>query len=285
MLTPAKPVPIRLITNHGGRMLKSIYLLRMTLVFVLVFFSVGSQAQHSWNNYHWARTSTAFTLQVVDSVTVDWDYQLNESLAQWSSSSVLSTAIISSDASTKARKRCRMVKGQMRVCSAAYGQNGWLGMATIGLDVNGHIDRGTAKVNDSYDWYWTFEEKNHVMCQEIGHIFGLGHTSTDGSSQQTCMDYSTNPASQWPNQHDYDQLIAMYGHLDSYNSYDDGTGDSDGDSGACKAPPGKGCNKNGADVPPMGVRVVRGPSHEIWVAAREDGGLWIHHIRLAPKKR
>jgi hypothetical protein len=177
-----------------------------------------------------------------------------------------------------------MVQGQMRVCNAAYGYNGWLGLATIGLDPNGHIDRGTAKMNDSYSWYWTFEEKNHVMCQEIGHVFGLGHTSEDGSSQQSCMDYSTDPLSQWPNQHDYDQLTAIYGHTDSYNSYDDGSGSGGDSGGGCTAPPGKGCNKNGADVPPMGVRVVRGPHHEIWVAPRGDGGLWIHHIRLAPKE-
>ncbi len=30
------------------------------------------------------------------------------------------------------------------------------------------------------------------MCREIGHTFGLGHTSEDGSSQNTCMDYFSN---------------------------------------------------------------------------------------------
>ncbi len=60
------------------------------------------------------------------------------------------------------------------------------------------------------------------MCREIGHTFGLGHTSEDGSSQNTCMDYfsntgtaATSTASTHPNQHDYDQLAAIYGHTDS----------------------------------------------------------------------
>lgn len=256
--------------------------MRSALFLLLAFFASGAHAQHSWNNYHWAKTTDTFTLQVVNSVTADWDYQLSESLNQWSASTVLTAAITSTQGSRRARKLCRMVKGQIRVCNAAYGQNGWLGLASIGIDSNGHIDRGTAKVNDSYDWYWTFEEKNHVMCQEIGHVFGLGHTSEDGSSQQTCMDYSSSLASQWPNQHDFDQLIAIYNHLDGFNSYDDGSG---GDGGkVCNAPPGKGCNKVGANVPPMGMRVVRGRHHEIWVAARKDGGWWVHHIRLAPQK-
>jgi hypothetical protein len=52
------------------------------------------------------------------------------------------------------------------------------------------------------------------MCQEVGHTFGLGHTSTDGSSQNTCMDYYSNTSSSdWtstgPNQHDFDQLAVQ----------------------------------------------------------------------------
>ncbi len=60
------------------------------------------------------------------------------------------------------------------------------------------------------------------MCQEVGHTLGLGHTSEDGSSQNTCMDYfsntganATSTQSTEPNQHDYDQLALIYGHLDS----------------------------------------------------------------------
>lgn len=263
-------------------MIKLKNIVQVVLAATMLSLTFGAQAQHTWGSYHWASTANTFTLQVVNSVTSDWDYQLSESLNQWSNSPPLSFEISSSNNKKNIRKRCPMVSGQIRVCNAAYGNNGWLGLATIGIDPNGHIDRGTAKVNDSYDWYWTFEEKNHVMCQEIGHIFGLGHTSVDGSSQQTCMDYSTDIASQWPNQHDYDQLAIIYSSVDSYNSFNDGTSSDEG--GVCNAPPGKGCNKNGANTPPMGVRVARSSRHEMWVAARADGGLWIHHIRLAPKR-
>lgn len=248
----------------------------LAAAFVLTALAGTANAENAWNNYHWARTTNYFVLQTVDSTTPEWDGNLNEALARWSQSPVLAATVSSANDAKNIRKRCPMVDGQMRVCNAAYGRNGWLGLATIGIDPNGHIDRGTAKMNDSYPSYWTPEEKNHVMCQEIGHVLGLSHTSEDGSSQQTCMDYSSDPASQWPNTHDYEQLAAIYGHTDSYNSY---AVSATANSPACK--PGNDCDV-GADVPPMGVRVVRGPRYEIWVAARGDGGLWIHHIRLAP---
>lgn len=262
------------------------------LVVVFLFLSPfsASFADHGWNDYHWARTQNPFELQIVDSTTPDWDVHLQGSIIEWNASTVLSTTVASEDDATRTRKRCRMMNGQIHVCNASYGQNGWLGLATIGFNSDGHIDRGSVKVNDSYSQYLdTDNRRNHVMCQELGHTFGLGHTSEDGSSQFTCMDYSWDTRSQWPNAHDFEQLIVQYAHLDSYNSYAGAPSDGDSGSGGnngCNAPPGKGCNKNNhvAEIPPMGVRVVSNKNFEIWVAPRNDGGLWIHHVRLIPQE-
>lgn len=248
-------------------------------------FATPVFADHSWNNYHIARTSNPFTIQYVDSMNSVWDGHLSEAISRWGQSSVLDFEQVGADDSDRTRKRCPMIQGQMRVCNAAYGQNGWLGLATIGLDTQGHIDQGTAKMNDSYDWYWTPEEMNHVVCQEIGHVFGLGHTSEDGTSQSTCMDYSTDPNSQWPNAHDYNMIEEIYAHIDSYNSFTTSGGGDGGDGGdGCNAPPGKGCNK--MDAPrnvPMGLLVHKSGHHEVYVAAREDGGYWVHHVLVAPE--
>ena len=257
--------------------------------------AVPAAAEHSWGPYHWARTITEFDLLVVDSVTWEWQFAFDESLSRWSESSKLNNVVDSSDEDSKTRKRCKMVQGQMRVCNANYGQGGWLGMATINIDSEGHITQGTAKMNDSYDWYFAQYPgmDNHVTCQEIGHVYGLGHTSTDGSSQGTCMDYSRDTDSQWPNQHDYDQLDTIYGHTDSYDTYDTGSdaGDGGDDGSGCNAPPGKGCNKYEAPggVPPGAVRVHYNPGrdgnlgHADYVLADDEGGLWVFHVTLVPE--
>jgi len=235
-------------------------------------------ASHSWGNYHWARTTSSFTLSVTDSVSPLWDAELQDTLNNWAQSQSLEFAVVGTDDGDRARKRCSAIAGQIRVCNAAYGNNGWLGLASIGLDSQGHIDQGTAKMNDSYDSYFTQDERNHVMCQEVGHLFGLGHTSEDGSSQSTCMDYSSDPSSQWPNSHDMQMISSIYAHIDAYNSYL---------SGATPPPcKGKGCNGPALanDNVPMGILVHKGDHEEIWVASRADGGYWIHHVRLAPAR-
>lgn len=190
--------------------------------------SPSAHAGHSWGNYHWARTANPFTITVVDSMTSNWDDNLNAATESgvidgsrtvidgWENSSVLDILTGLPDDSQRARKRCAAVSGKVRSCNATYGYNGWLGLAQIWLSGD-HISQATAKMNDSYLASSRYSETNrqHVICQEIGHDWGLGHTSEDGSDQNTCMDYSNDLGNPSPNQHDYDQLEAIYRHTDT----------------------------------------------------------------------
>lgn len=181
-----------------------------------VMIALPALANHTWGNasgtYHWDANSLPVQLSVIDSVTPDWQTELDTTISQWNVSSSLNLTISSSDDSSSTRSNCAVANGQIRACNSAYGNTGWSGLASLNIDSNNHILYGVAKVNDTYSM--SQEDRNKVMCQEVGHLFGLGHTSEDGSSQNTCMDYATNPVnSQWPNAHDYELLDQIYSHI------------------------------------------------------------------------
>jgi len=184
---------------------------------LLAALPLSAQASHSWGNYHWARTANPFTIKVVDSMTSDWDDNLIKAIADWDASSVMDVVREAGDDSSKTRKRCAAVKGKVRVCNATYGRNGWLGLAQIWAS-GSHITQATAKMNDSYLASSKYSETNrqHVICQEIGHDWGLDHQDESGADLNTCMDYSSKLDNPSPNAHDYQQLVTIYGsHTDS----------------------------------------------------------------------
>jgi hypothetical protein len=190
---------------------------------------VALLATHSWGGYHWARTNNPFTLKLGDNLTTaDWKSHLAQTSSDWNSPQsvgVSSSPLITAIVAGQANKRCSMVAGTTQVCNGKFGNNGWLGLATINITGGTHITQGSAKMNDTYfstSTYNNANEKEHVMCQEVAHTFGLDHQSTDGSSLNTCMDYFSNTgsnagstASTKPNKHDFDELNTIYAHLDS----------------------------------------------------------------------
>lgn len=190
---------------------------------ILVALPLAVWATHSWGGYHWARTSNPFTLKIGDNLTsTDWKGHLSSSIQNWNAGRTPVQSLIVAGTSNK---RCSMVAGTTQVCNGRYGNNGWLGLASINITGGTHITQGTAKMNDTYfdtATYNNTNEREHVMCQEVAHTFGLGHQSEDGSSQNSCMDYFSNTGanagstlSTKPNQHDFDMLNSIYAHLDS----------------------------------------------------------------------
>ena len=179
-------------------------------------FSSIAYATHSWGSYHWMRTANPFNLKLGDNVSTVWDGYLTTASTEWSVSSILDTTIVAG----AAKRNCGPTKGRVEVCNKTYGNNGWLGVASIWVS-GSHITQGTVKVNDTYfntAYYNTPAWRNLVMCQEVGHTLGLDHQDEifDNTNLGTCMDYTNDPSTnQHPNTHDYDQLVTIYTHLDA----------------------------------------------------------------------
>jgi hypothetical protein len=232
-----------------------------------------AQASHSWGGYHWARTSNPFTVKLGDNVSAQWDASLAGASSDWTKSTVLDTTIVAGSTSPRT---CKATSGRVEVCNATYGNNGWLGIASISVTGGTHITQGTVKLNDTYfntATYNTPAWRNLVTCQEVGHTFGLAHQDENFNNANlgTCMDYTNSPSTnQHPNQHDYDQLVTIYSHLDSTTTV-----------GA--ALPGATAYQVGVDASSWGTRVEgsRAEGHSTYVRDFGHGNLVITSVSWA----
>ena len=99
------------------------------------------------------------------------------------------------------------------------------------------------KTNPVYsDTYDTPDWRQLLMCQEIGHDFGLDHQDENFNNANlgTCMDYTSDPSTNTePNAHDMQQLKKIYRHKDG--------GGGGGGGKPCRGPAWK-CS--GSQTPP-----------------------------------
>jgi hypothetical protein len=188
-------------------------LLATLIVLVMAAFPIVLLANHSWGSYHWARKANPFTLKLGDNVSSVWDPILRTTSSDWSKATVLNTTVVTGLSGTQ--RKCTATSGRVEVCNNTYGNNGWLGVATIWAS-GSHITQGTVRLNDTYfntSPYNTTAWRNLVSCQEVGHTFGLDHQDENFNNANlgTCMDYTSSPGTnQHPNQGDYDQLLCIY---------------------------------------------------------------------------
>lgn len=197
-------------------------------------------AGHSWSTYHWQKGSAPLSVEVGDNVSSKWDSHLQEAMhggpysvppggtgQGWNATTTVESPIVAGRSNPK---NCKAVAGTIQVCNSRYGQTGWLGIAQIWLS-GGHIVQGITKVNDTYfdtAKYNTPAWRRLVMCQEIGHDYGLGHTNEifNNYNDGTCMDYTNapsggtlngvdyGPSNEYINDHDHKQLAAIYDHAE-----------------------------------------------------------------------
>lgn len=217
----------------------SVSLASVLVLVVLVLFAGVAVASHSWSKYHWDLSTADTTenpLRIGDNLTsTTWKGSLVLASDDWNESVIKNQVVTGSS-----NANCDPTLGQVEVCNNTYGQNGWLGIAQVwayrGKD--GHIAQAIVKLNDTYfntAPYNTTPWRNLVMCQEVGHTFGLGHQDENfvNTNLGTCMDYTNDPDglvngqlnNEHPNTHDFDMLRDIYAHLNG-SSVDDGTNDT-----------------------------------------------------------
>lgn len=188
------------------------------MLFLSAFVAVAS-ASNSWSKYHWDISTTDSIISPLvlgdNLTTTAWSSSLAGASIDWNVSVLKNQVVVGVNTD------CNPVLGQVEVCNSTYGSNGWLGIAQVWVyrGKDGHIGQALVKMNDTYfdtDKYNTTAWRNMVVCQEVGHTYGLSHQDEnfDNANLDTCMDYTSNPESnQHPNLHDYDELEVKYGHL------------------------------------------------------------------------
>jgi len=200
----------------------------LAVALAVLAFQASPSAHHRWKRYHWARTQNPLNLTLGRNLSTAWQNYLQAASSDWSSSNVLNTTVGSGDTTGAT---CDPTLGKVEVCNASYGATGWLGVAQIWITTGTHIAQGTVKVNDYYfnqSQYNSPAWRQFVMCQEVGHEFGLDHQDENFNNTNlgTCMDYTSDPdgtvngqlSNLHPNAHDYEELDIIYAHLDSFNT-------------------------------------------------------------------
>lgn len=98
--------------------------------------------------------------------------------------------------------------------------SGWLGLATVKVGAGGHIRQATVTMNRTLLAAYDPRVADHVLCQELGHLLGLGHQR---QADDSCLDDCQGRGSGWlaclssaegttPNAHDAEQLETIYAH-------------------------------------------------------------------------
>jgi hypothetical protein len=178
---------------------------RAIFIWVMVFafaFALGmpvsTWASHRWGCWKYANYSISW----YNGGTGDYFNIYNEEARtdsnSWHNLTDLSLNPVSSPGTTD----------HINAYNGFYGATGWLGIAEIRRYSGCTVLEGRARLNQSYldNGSYSRTNKKHVACQEVGHLFGLGHNT---SSTTTCMNDRILSAPQ-PNTHDRDLINSLY---------------------------------------------------------------------------
>lgn len=167
---------------------------------------VASDGSHQWGPYHWTKPQNEERKIIIrDSTTDSWATKLPNAISDWGQSSKF--RFVKQQAATDAttRQQCSFPDhyGRVHVCNYSYSWSD-AGRADIRVNSANHIQKGWAKLNNST----SDSLRRSVICHELGHTLGLDHRSATSS----CMYGASDAFPNYPDNHDYDQLVNQTHH-------------------------------------------------------------------------
>lgn len=159
---------------------------------------MGAWASHRWGCWKYAN----YQINWYNGASGDYNLIYNEEARadsnSWHNYTDLSLTPVSAAGSTD----------HINAYAGYYGSTGWLGIAEIRGYSGCTVFNGRARLNRSYldNGSYSRTNKKHVACQEVGHLFGLGHNR---GSSTTCMNDTILTAPQ-PNSHDQSLINSIY---------------------------------------------------------------------------
>ena len=199
-----------------------IWAILSVLALVMLLTAGVASADNKWNGYHWPSDNLSPT--VVDNTGEPTIFNVRAAVEEWA---LLNTPI---QPKLDSPGVVEVVVTKMRPH--------YLGVARIWVDEFDHIGKGRVELNERYLNSLSLAEWDHVLCQELGHIWAMAHS--DVVDDPSCMRGSDVLGSHTsPSDHDKVTLTGIYPTDHSDTSPPDDGGSSGG--GDCDRNPAGKC--------------------------------------------
>ena len=179
--------------------------LAVPALFLFVAPPMASADHMLFGRYYWVRPSGSDLKLHVYLNDVYWKSSFTDAMSEWASKTEFTF-------STSSSSNCDLNRTYtyVKICDANYGNTGWGAIADVVVNAsNNQIQAGRVRLNTYYRW--SYSSARSAWCQEFGHVLGLDHRGTTGTTSDdpdSCMSY--HPAEpEHPDSHDIAQLACQ----------------------------------------------------------------------------